>query len=72
MFKRLSAVSFNRLTYSSLSLDNALCGCFQRDAGFTQRQQEELHLQFDQRLASIALWPLHSVARPSGQNVHHE
>lgn len=72
MFKRLSAVSFNRLTYSSLSLDNALCRCFQRDAAFKQRQEEELHLQFDQRLASIALSSLHSVVRPSGQNADHK
>lgn len=72
MFKRLTAVSFNRLTCSSLSLDNALCRCFQRDGGFKQQREEELHLQFDQRLASIALSSPHSVVRPSGQNVHHK
>lgn len=71
MFKRPSAVSFNRLTYSSLSLGNALCRCFQRDGGFKQ-QQDELHLQFDQRLASIAPSSLHSAIRPSEWDVHHK
>lgn len=34
--------------------------------------RRKLHLQFDQRLASIALSSLLSVVRPSGQNAHHK